>query len=120
MRFFTVPDSQGRPVSVIWAMAIIGGLRADAFPRHGFSDEVGADQIRAVDAGGNMAAPLLAQALGADRTRCLETSCWVSCSVPCATDRRGGGGRVLAAASAMAHDLWVGVIAANTCRRRSR
>jgi len=65
MRFFTVPTAQAARKSVIWAMGIIGGFYVlTLFLGMGSAMKVGADQIRAIDAGGNMAAPLLAQALG--------------------------------------------------------
>ena len=61
MRFFTVPTAKAARVSVIWAMAIIGGFYVlTLFLGMGSAMKVGADQIRAVDPGGNMAAPLLA------------------------------------------------------------
>src|SRR5512134_1434793 len=65
MRFFTVPTAQEARKSVIWAMAIIGGFYVlTLFLGMGAAINVGAANIRAVDAGGNMAAPLLAQFVG--------------------------------------------------------
>jgi cation/acetate symporter len=73
--------------------------------------KVGADQIRAVDAGGNMAAPLLAQALGGGADSLLGNFMLAFvAAVAFATIVAVVAGLVLAAASAMAHDLYVGVI----------
>ena len=112
MRFFTVPTAQAARVSVIWAMAIIGGFYVlTLFLGMGSAMLVGADQIRAVDAGGNMAAPLLAQALGGGADSLLGNFMLAFvAAVAFATIVAVVAGLVLAAASAMAHDLYVGVI----------
>src|SRR5262245_4350503 len=65
MRFFTVPSAQQARVSVIWAMAIIGGFYVlTLFIGNGSALNVGPAQITAIDKGGNMAGPLLAQYIG--------------------------------------------------------
>jgi len=112
MRFFTVPTAQAARVSVIWAMAIIGGFYVlTLFLGMGSAMKVGADQIRAVDPGGNMAAPLLAQALGGGDDSLLGNFMLAFvAAVAFATIVAVVAGLVLAAASAMAHDLYVGVI----------
>ena len=112
MRFFTVPTAKAARVSVIWAMAIIGGFYVlTLFLGMGSAMKVGADQIRAVDAGGNMAAPLLAQALGGGADTLLGNFMLAFvAAVAFATIVAVVAGLVLAAASAMAHDLYVGVI----------
>ena len=112
MRFFTVPTAKAARVSVLWAMAIIGGFYVlTLFLGMGSAMKVGADQIRAVDAGGNMAAPLLAQALGGGADSLLGNFMLAFvAAVAFATIVAVVAGLVLAAASAMAHDLWVGVI----------
>ena len=112
MRFFTVPTAKDARVSVIWAMAIIGGFYVlTLFLGMGSAMKVGADQIRAVDAGGNMAAPLLAQALGGGADSLLGNFMLAFvAAVAFATIVAVVAGLVLAAASAMAHDLYVGVI----------
>jgi cation/acetate symporter len=112
MRFFTVPTAKAARVSVIWAMAIIGGFYVlTLFLGMGSAMKVGADQIRAVDAGGNMAAPLLAQALGGGPDSLLGNFMLAFvAAVAFATIVAVVAGLVLAAASAMAHDLYVGVI----------
>jgi cation/acetate symporter len=112
MRFFTVPTAQAARTSVIWAMAIIGGFYVlTLFLGMGSAMKVGADAIRAVDAGGNMAAPLLAQALGGGADSLLGNFMLAFvAAVAFATIVAVVAGIVLAAASAMAHDLYVGVI----------
>jgi cation/acetate symporter len=112
MRFFTVPTAQAARKSVIWAMAIIGGFYVlTLFLGMGSAMKVGADQIRSIDAGGNMAAPLLAQALGGGADSLLGNFMLAFvAAVAFATIVAVVAGLVLAAASAMAHDLWVGVI----------
>jgi len=112
MRFFTVPTAKAARVSVIWAMAIIGGFYVlTLFLGMGSAMKVGADQIRAVDPGGNMAAPLLAQALGGGPDSLLGNFMLAFvAAVAFATIVAVVAGLVLAAASAMAHDLYVGVI----------
>jgi cation/acetate symporter len=93
-------------------MAIIGGFYVlTLFLGMGAAMHVGAANIRAVDAGGNMAAPLLAQFLGGGGDSFFGNLflAFVA-AVAFATIVAVVAGLVLAAASAMAHDLWVGVI----------
>jgi cation/acetate symporter len=93
-------------------MAIIGGFYVlTLFLGMGSAMKVGADGIRAIDPGGNMAAPLLAQALGGGADSLLGNFMLAFvAAVAFATIGAVVAGRVLAAASAMAHDLYVGVI----------
>jgi cation/acetate symporter len=112
MRFFTVPTAQQARKSVIWAMAIIGGFYVlTLFLGTGSAMFVGAERIRAIDAGGNMAGPLLAQYLGGGADSLLGNLflAFVA-AVAFATIVAVVAGLVLAAASAMSHDIWVGVI----------
>jgi cation/acetate symporter len=112
MRFFTVPTAREARKSVIWAMAIIGGFYVlTLFLGMGAAMKVGAVNIAAADAGGNMANPLLAQALGGGPNALLGNlfMAFVA-AVAFATIVAVVAGLVLAAASAMAHDLYVGVI----------
>jgi cation/acetate symporter len=112
MRFFTVPTAQAARKSVIWAMAIIGGFYVlTLFLGTGAAMFVGSDKIRAIDAGGNMAAPLLAQFLGGGEASMLGNLMLAFvAAVAFATIVAVVAGLVLAAASAMSHDIWVGVI----------
>ncbi|MDO8989707.1 MAG: cation acetate symporter, partial [Sideroxyarcus sp.] len=72
---------------------------------------VGPDKIAAVDAGGNMAGPLLAQFLGGGENSMLGNFMLAFvAAVAFATIVAVVAGLVLAAASAMAHDIYVGVI----------
>lgn len=112
MRFFTVPTAQEARKSVIWAMAIIGGFYLlTLFLGTGAAMFVGAEQISAIDKGGNMAAPLLAQYLGGGADSLLGNFflAFVA-AVAFATIVAVVAGLVLASASAMAHDIYVGVI----------
>jgi cation/acetate symporter len=112
MRFFTVPTAQAARTSVIWAMGIIGGFYVlTLFLGTGAAMLVGPDKIVSVDAGGNMAGPLLAQYLGggADSLMGNFMLAFVA-AVAFATIVAVVAGLVLAAASAMAHDIYVGVI----------
>ena len=112
MRFFTVPTAQAARTSVIWAMAIIGGFYVlTLFLGTGAAMLVGSAKIAAIDAGGNMAAPLLAQYLGGGENSFLGNFflAFVA-AVAFATIVAVVAGLVLASASAMAHDIYVGVI----------
>src|SRR5262249_6274921 len=65
MRFYTVPDARTARTSVSYATAFIGFFYLLTFILgFGAMVIVGQDAIRAVDKGGNMAAPLLAEAVG--------------------------------------------------------
>ncbi|MFA6016332.1 MAG: cation acetate symporter [Gallionellaceae bacterium] len=112
MRFFTVPTAQAARTSVIWAMGIIGGFYVlTLFLGTGAAMLVGPDKIAAVDAGGNMAGPLLAQFLGGGENSLMGNFMLAFvAAVAFATIVAVVAGLVLAAASAMAHDIYVGVI----------
>ncbi|HET9577195.1 MAG TPA: cation acetate symporter [Usitatibacter sp.] len=112
MRFFTVPTAQAARKSVIWAMAIIGGFYVlTLFLGLGAAMKVGPTNITLIDKGGNMAAPLLAQYLGGGANSMLGNLMLAFvAAVAFATIVAVVAGLVLAAASAMSHDLWVGVV----------
>jgi cation/acetate symporter len=112
MRFFTVPNAKAARTSVIWAMAIIGGFYVlTLFLGSGAAMLVGPAKIAAMDPGGNMAGPLLAQYLGGGAESMLGNFflAFVA-AVAFATIVAVVAGLVLASASAMAHDIYVGVI----------
>lgn len=112
MRFFTVPDAHQARVSVIWAMAIIGGFYVlTLIIGNGAALNVGAATIASFDRGGNLAAPLLAQFIGGGAQSALGNFflAFVA-AVAFATIVAVVAGLVLASASAMSHDIWVGVI----------
>jgi cation/acetate symporter len=114
MRFFTVPTAQQARRSVVWAMVIIGGFYVlTLFLGFGAAKFVGSANIAAVDAGGNMAGPLLAQYIGGGANSFFGNFMMAFVSaVAFATIVAVVSGLVLAAASAMAHDLYVGVVRA--------
>ena len=114
MRFFTVPSAQQARRSVLWAMGIIGGFYVlTLFLGFGAAVRVGSANIAAVDAGGNLAGPLLAQFLGGGPDSFFGNFMLAFVSaVAFATIVAVVAGLVLAAASAIAHDLYVGVVRA--------
>jgi cation/acetate symporter len=112
MRFFTVPNAQQARKSVVWAMVVIGGFYVlTLFLGFGAAKNVGPAVIAGVDAGGNLAGPLLAQYIGGGPDSVFGNFMLAFVSaVAFATIVAVVAGLVLAAASAMAHDLYVGVI----------
>ena len=112
MRFFTVPTAQEARKSVFWAMGIIGVFYVlTLYLGMGATMKVGAAAILDVDSGGNMAAPLLAQALGGGPDSLLGNFMLAFvAAVAFATIVAVVAGLLLAAASALAHDLYVGII----------
>jgi cation/acetate symporter len=105
MRFYTVPDMRAARQSVFWATGLIGFFYLLTFVLgFGAMTLVGQEAIKAVDAGGNMAAPLLAQALGG--TSLLG---FIS-AVAFATILAVVAGLTLSGAAALSHDLWVNVV----------
>ncbi|MDZ5784173.1 solute symporter family protein [Marinococcus luteus] len=105
MRFFTVKDAKTARSSVVTATWIVGifylltvclGFGAAIF--------VGQSDIVAANPAGNMAAPLLAQALGGDLLFSFV------CAVAFATILAVVAGLVLSGASAFAHDLYGQII----------
>ena len=105
MRFYTVPDARTARVSVAYATAIIGVFYLFTFVLgFGAMVLVGQDAIRAVDAGGNMAAPLLAEAVGG------QAFLGFISAVAFATILAVVAGLTLAGAAALSHDIWVGVV----------
>jgi cation/acetate symporter len=100
-RFFTVKDAVTARKSVVYATWIIGIFYVmTIFLGFGSAAFVGYDKIVAANAAGNMAAPLLAQALGGDFLFALISA------VAFATILAVVAGLVLSAASAFAHDFY--------------
>ena len=114
MRFFTVPSAQQARKSVVWAMVVIGGFYVlTLFLGFGAAKHVGPAVIAGVDAGGNFAGPLLAQYVGGGPDSFFGNFMLAFVSaVAFATIVAVVSGLVLASASAMAHDLYVGVVRA--------
>ena len=105
MRFYTVPDARAARASVLYATGFIGYFYL-IIPIVGFgaSALVGRAVIEKVDAGGNMAAPLVAELLGG--TPLLG----FIAAVAFATILAVVAGLTLAGASALSHDIFVHVV----------
>lgn len=112
MRFYTVPTATAARISVIWAMVLIGTFYImTTFLGFGAAVFLGHDAIKAVDKGGNMAAPLLAQFLGGGaNTAGGEAMLAFIIAVAFATILAVVAGLTLAASSAFAHDFYVNVL----------
>jgi cation/acetate symporter len=112
MRFFTVKDAKAARHSVMWAMLAIGACHLFIIVI-GFAAAyfVGAPLITSVDKGGNLAAPLLAQAL-AGGTASVGGDLMLAfiAAVAFATIVAVVAGLTLAAASSLAHDVYVGAL----------
>ncbi|MGE0118129.1 MAG: sodium/solute symporter [Dongiaceae bacterium] len=107
MRFYTVPDAKAARKSVFYATGLIGFFYLLTFILgFGAMVLVGPQVITAIDKGGNMAAPLLAEAVGG------ETFLGFISAVAFATILAVVAGLTLAASAALAHDIWVNVVRA--------
>jgi cation/acetate symporter len=105
MRFYTVPDAKTARTSVTYATAFIGFFYLLTFILgFGAMVIVGQPAIRAIDAGGNMAAPLLAEAVGG------QAFLGFIAAVAFATILAVVAGLTLAGAAALSHDLWANVV----------
>ena len=105
MRFYTVPDAKAARNSVTYATAFIGFFYLLTFILgFGAMVYVGQDDIKKIDAGGNMAAPMLAEVLGGDALLGFIAA------VSFATILAVVAGLTLSGAAALSHDLWVNVI----------
>ncbi len=105
MRFYTVPDAQAARRSVFYATGLIGFFYLCIFVL-GFGSMVlvGPEAVRGADAGGNLAAPLLAELLGG------EPFLGFVGAVAFATILAVVAGLNLSGAAALSHDLWVNVV----------
>jgi len=105
MRFYTVPDAKAARSSVFYATGFIGLFYLITFVLgFGAAVLVGRDAVKAVDKGGNMAAPLLAEVVGG--TAFLG---FIS-AVAFATILAVVAGLTLSGAASLSHDLWVHVV----------
>jgi cation/acetate symporter len=105
MRFYTVPDAKAARKSVFYATGWIGYFYILTFTiGFGAAVLVGQDLIAQLDKGGNMAAPLLAEALGG------RAFLGFLSAVAFATILAVVSGLTLAGATALSHDIWVGVV----------
>ncbi|MEP7326944.1 MAG: sodium/solute symporter [Gemmatimonadota bacterium] len=109
MRFYTVPDAAAARRSVFYATGLIGGFYLLTFILgFGAMVLVGPAAITAIDKGGNMAAPMLAELLGG--TPFLG----FIAAVAFATILAVVAGLTLSGAAAISHDLWVNVVRKGT------
>jgi cation/acetate symporter len=105
IRFLTVPDAKAARRSIIVATWIIGGFYLlTPILGYGAALIVGRDQIEQADPGGNLAAPLLAEALGGPIFLAFISA------VAFATIVAVVAGLVIAASGAFAHDFYTNVI----------
>ncbi|MEC1157192.1 solute symporter family protein [Cytobacillus horneckiae] len=105
MRFFTVKDAKTARSSVVTATWIVGIFYIlTIFLGFGAAAFVGSQSIVEANAAGNMAAPLLAQALGGDFLMSFVSA------VAFATILAVVAGLVLSGASAFAHDIYGQII----------
>ncbi|MCX8070470.1 MAG: sodium/solute symporter [Thermodesulfovibrionales bacterium] len=105
MRFFTVPDVKAARKSVFYATGFIGYFYILTVTiGFGSAVLVGQAVIKSIDAGGNMAAPLLAEVIGGNIFLGFLSA------VAFATILAVVAGLTLAGASAFSHDLYVGVV----------
>ncbi|HXX57347.1 MAG TPA: sodium/solute symporter [Thermodesulfovibrionales bacterium] len=105
MRFYTVPDAKAARKSVFFATGFIGYFYILTVTiGFGAAVLVGQKVIMGIDKGGNMAGPLLAEALGGNLFLGFLSA------VAFATILAVVSGLTLAGASAFSHDLFVGVI----------
>jgi cation/acetate symporter len=105
MRFYTVPNAKEARKSVFFATGFIGYFYILTVTiGFGAAILVGKSVITGIDKGGNMAAPLLAEVLGGNLFLGFLAA------VAFATILAVVAGLTLAGASALSHDLYVGVI----------
>lgn len=105
IRFYTVPTAKEARISVVWAMFIIGSFYImTTFLGFGSALLVGQEKIIAADKAGNMAAPLLAEALGGNFFLAFISA------VAFATILAVVAGLVISAAGAFAHDFYSNVL----------
>ena len=105
MRFYTVPDARTARRSVFIATGLIGLFYLMTFVLgFGAMVLVGPEAIKGMDAGGNMAAPMLAELLGG------RAFLGFIAAVAFATILAVVAGLALSGAAAISHDIWASVI----------
>jgi cation/acetate symporter len=112
MRFFTVPDAKSARTSALYSMFAIGICHL-LIVVIGFSAalNVGPFAVAGLDKGGNLAAPMLAQFLGGGPDSAMGNLLLaIVAAVSFATIVAVVAGLTLAAASSLAHDVYVGAI----------
>jgi len=104
VKFYTVPDAKTARKSVVWAMILIGLFYVmTSILGLGAAILVGPDHI-VTHGGTNVAAPLLAQALGGDVFLAIVSA------VAFATILAVVAGLMISASTSFAHDFWVNIV----------
>ena len=112
MRFFTVPDAKQARKSVVISMVLVGSFMI-MVPMIGFGAAlfITPQQVIAVDKGGNMAAPMIAQFVGGGAgTMSGDILLAFVCAVAFSTIIAVVSGLILAVSAAVAHDFYVNVL----------
>ena len=110
VRFYTVPSARAARMSVVWAMILIGSFYVmTTFLGFGAATLVGKANIGVMSAGRvapnqNLAAPLLARAVGGDIFLSFVSA------IAFATILAVVAGLTIAASTTFAHDIWFAVI----------
>jgi cation/acetate symporter len=112
IRFFTVPDANAARSSAAWAAGLIGVFFIlTSFIGFGARLVLGPAGEEAAGKGGNLAAPLLAQALGGgEGTTGGDLLLAFVSAVAFATILAVVSGLVISASGAVAHDIWTNII----------
>ena len=112
MRFFTVPNAQAARKSVVISMVLIGAFMIMVtIIGFGAALFISPQQITAVDKGGNMAAPMIAQYVGGGAgTIGGDLFLAFVCAVAFSTIIAVVSGLILAVSAAVAHDFYVNVL----------
>ncbi|PVE04284.1 solute symporter family protein [Streptomyces scopuliridis] len=118
-RFYTVPTALAARRSVIWSIGLIGGFYLMTIVLgFGAAALVGTDAVRASNAAGNTAVPLLALDLGGGAGSTGGTVLFaVVAAIAFATILAVVAGITLASSASVAHDLYASLKRAHTERR---
>jgi cation/acetate symporter len=115
MRFYTVPDARTARTSVAYATGFIAFFYLLTFILgYGAAAIVGREAIVRVDPGGNMAAPLLAEAVGGRAFMGFIAAAAFSTILAVVA------GLTLSGAATLSHDLWVNVVRRGTAVDREQ
>ena len=115
IRFLTVPDAKAARSSIIVATWVIGGFYLlTPILGYGATLIVGRDAIAAADEGGNLAAPLLAGALGGPFFLAFISAAAFAAILSTVA------GLVIAASGAFAHDFYTNVIRGGQANEREQ
>ncbi|MGQ0632356.1 MAG: solute symporter family protein [Sporichthyaceae bacterium] len=117
IRFYTVPTAKDARISVMWAIAIIGGFYLCTLVLgFGAAALVGPETIKAAGQGGSLASPLLAEEVGGgDGSVGGALLLAFISAVAFATILAVVAGLTLASSSSFSHDLYANVIKRGNC-----